>query len=215
MKTKARAVPIEEREMRVWLRRGIWLVLGTMLYNMAEAVVAIWSGIVAGSIALVGFGLDSVIELCAAGLLLWRLRVEARGAARETVQRTERIVRRFVGMTFLALSLYVVTQSTWTLWQKDAPEESIVGIVLAALSLAVMPLVSLGKLKAARIIGSEALRSEAKETLACSCLSLTLLIGLVANAAIGWWWADPVAALLMVPWLIKEGVEGVQAKECC
>jgi divalent metal cation (Fe/Co/Zn/Cd) transporter len=204
---------MEAGDKNLWLRRARWLVQGTMVYNLAEAGVAIGSGIAAGSIALIGFGLDSVIELCAATLLLWRLRVQARGADAERVERTERTVRRFVGLTFFALALYVLIQSAWTLWQKDAPGESMVGIALAALSLVVMPLVSWGKLKAARVLGSAALRAEAKETLACAYLSFTLLAGLVANAALGWWWADPVAALLMVPWLIKEGVEGVRGEE--
>jgi divalent metal cation (Fe/Co/Zn/Cd) transporter len=197
------------------MRIGIWLVGVTMGYNSLEAVIAIWSGVRAGSIALVGFGLDSVIELAAAGVLFWRLRVEARGASKEKVERTERQVHRFVGITFMALALYVTVQSAWTLWAADAPEESTVGIVLAALSLLIMPAVSIGKLRAAREVESGALRAEAKETLACTYLSFALLAGLVANAAVGWWWADPVAALLMVPWLIKEGIEGLGGGEGC
>jgi divalent metal cation (Fe/Co/Zn/Cd) transporter len=106
-------------------------------------------------------------------------------------------------------------QSGLALWSFDAPSESPIGIVLAAVSLVVMPLVSWGKLRAAREIGSEALRAEAMETLACSYLSFTLLLGLGANAALGWWWADPVAALLMIPWLIQEGRENVRSEECC
>jgi divalent metal cation (Fe/Co/Zn/Cd) transporter len=169
----------------------------------------------ADSIALVGFGLDSIIELAAASVLLWRLAVEARGADRETVERAERRVHVFVGVTFLLLALYVTGQAGWTLWVQDAPAESGIGIVLAVTSLVIMPLVSWGKLHAARQIGSRALRAEAKETLACSYLSFALLLGLVANATLGWWWADPVAALLMVPWLIKEGREGLSGEDCC
>ena len=115
----------------------------------------------------------------------------------------------------MLLALYVTIQAGWTLWQRAAPEESTLGIIVAAASLIVMPLVSWGKLRAAREIGSAALRAEAKETLACSYLSFTLLVGLVANATVGWWWADPVAALLMVPWLIKEGREGLSGDGCC
>jgi divalent metal cation (Fe/Co/Zn/Cd) transporter len=197
-----------------WASIGIGLVAATMAYNSLEAVIAIWSGVDAGSIALVGFGLDSVIELAAAAVLFWRLRVEARGADSETVERTERRVQRFVGLTFVALAIYVTVQSGWTLWTANAPQESAVGIILAVASLVIMPLVSFGKLRAARELGSAALRAEAKETLACSYLSLTLLLGLVANAFAGWWWADPAAALLMVPWLIKEGREGLSGEEC-
>jgi divalent metal cation (Fe/Co/Zn/Cd) transporter len=111
------------------------------------------------------------------------------------------------------LVLYVLLQAGWTLWQQKTVEESFLGIFLAGLSLVVMPLVSWGKLRAASIINSPALRSEAKETLACSYLSFTLLLGLVANAMAGWWWADPIAALLMVPWLVKEGIEGLRGED--
>jgi divalent metal cation (Fe/Co/Zn/Cd) transporter len=186
-----------------------------MAYNVIEAIVALWSGAEADSIALVGFGLDSIIECIAAGALLWRLSVEARGADGERIERAERRVHQVVGATFILLALYVTGQAGWTLWGQDAPEESTVGIVLAVASLVIMPLVSWGKLRAAREIGSAALRAEAKETLACSYLSFALLLGLVANAAAGWWWADPVAALLMVPWLVKEGREGLRGEECC
>jgi divalent metal cation (Fe/Co/Zn/Cd) transporter len=197
---------------RNWRRIGLWLVGATMAYNVAEGVVALWSGMRAGSIALVGFGLDSFIECAAAAALFWRLGVEACGADPETVERSERRVQLFVGSTFLALTLYVLLQVGWTLWNQDGVEESVIGIVLAGMSLVIMPLVSWGKVRAAKSIGSDALRSEALETLACSYLSLTLLLGLVANAVAGWWWADPIAALLMVPWLVKEGWGGSAAK---
>jgi len=193
-----------------WIRRSLWLVAGTMVYNALEAVVALWAGVAAGSIALVGFGLDSVIELAAAAVVLWRIAIEARGKASQRVTRAERRVRRFVGATFLALAAYVLIQSTWGLWTGDAPAESVVGLVLAVVSLVVMPLIAWGKLRAAEAIGSGALRAEAKETLACSYLSFCLLLGLAANAVFGWWWADPLAALLMVPWLIREGLEGFE-----
>jgi divalent metal cation (Fe/Co/Zn/Cd) transporter len=200
---------------RDWHRIAVRLVVATLAYNVIEAGVGLASGVEAESIALVGFGLDSVIECAAAALLLWRLLVEARGADAETVERTERRVHRFVGLTFLLLAAYVTIQAGWSLWKQDEPSESTVGIVLAAASLVIMPLVSWGKLRAAREIGSAALRAEAKETLACSYLSFALLLGLGANAVLGWWWADPVAALLMVPWLIKEGREGLRGEACC
>jgi divalent metal cation (Fe/Co/Zn/Cd) transporter len=186
-----------------------------MAYNMVEAGVALWSGAEADSVALVGFGLDSLIETMAAGMLLWRLRLKTQSADSEHEEAVERRVHRFVGGTFLALALYVLSQAGWMLWQQEAPSASLVGILLALASLVVMPLAAIGKLRAASIIGSGALRAEAKETLACSYLSLTLLLGLAANAVAGWWWADPVAALCMVPWLVKEGVEGVRGEACC
>ncbi len=195
------------------LRRALWLVGFTLAYNVLEAGVAIWAGSAAGSIALLGFGLDSVIECAAAAVLLWRLGVELRGGAKERVELAERWSHRFVGVTFLALAVYVVTESVVTLVRGEHPGVSVVGIVLAAVSLVVMPLLAWAKLRTARRLGSGALEAEAKETLACAYLSFTLLVGLALNAGAGWWWADPVAALAMVPWLVREGVEGVRGEE--
>lgn len=202
------------RAARDWARIGLWLVGATLAYNVAEGVIALWAGSRAESIALVGFGLDSAIECVAAGVLLWRLRLERRGADGCALERAERRVHRVVGGTFLALAAYVVFQSLSTLWGGEAPRTSWVGIALAAASLVIMPLVSWGKLRAAREIGSAALRAEAKETLACSYLSFALLLGLAANAGAGWWWADPAAALAMVPWLVREGREGIRGESC-
>ena len=196
-----------------WARVALGLVSGTLGYNVIEAVVALWAGAVAESVALLGFGLDSVIEMGAATFMLWRLTVEVRGASTEQIARNERRVHLFVGVTFILLAVYVVVQAGVTLHTGRAPEESVVGLVLAGLSLVIMPLLSWGKLHAARRIGSAALRAEAKETLACSYLSFALLLGLGANAALGWWWADPAAALLMVPWLVREGLEGIRGDE--
>jgi divalent metal cation (Fe/Co/Zn/Cd) transporter len=120
-----------------------------------------------------------------------------------------------VGATFLLLAVYVSGQAGFSLLARHVPDESLLGIALAVASLIVMPLASWGKLRAAREIGSAALRAEAKETLACSYLSFALLLGLVANTTVGWWWADPAAALLMVPWLVKEGREGLRGDDCC
>lgn len=202
------------RDTKDWARIGRRLVAVTLTYNIIEAVVALVSGAQAESVALLGFGLDSLIECAAAIALLWRLTVEERGADHEAIEVAERRVHRVVGVSFLALATYVTAQSAWTLWHREAPAESLVGIILASASLIIMPLVAWRKLAVADRIGSAALRSEAKETLACSYLSLTLLLGLSANAIAGWWWADPVAALLMVPWLVKEGREGLGGG-CC
>lgn len=196
-----------------WLARAVWLAAVTVAYNLAEAGVALYAGLQAGSIALVGFGLDSVIELAAAAVVLWRLRLETRGAAVERVESVEAVVTRFVGVTLLALAAYVILQSAWILWTREAPEESWLGVGLAILSLLIMPLLGAGKLRAAEAIGSRALRGEAKETIACAYLSFALLLGLGANAIAGWWWADPVAALLMVPWLLREGLEALEDDE--
>lgn len=193
-----------------WHRVALALVLGTLAYNLIEAGVALFSGVRAGSIALFGFGLDSVIESIAAGVLLWRLWHGVRGASETRLAELDDRVHRVVGATFIALALYILAQVGWTLATRSQPEESLVGIALAVASVIVMPLVSIAKIRAARKLGSRALLAEAKETIACSYLSLALLLGLLLNATLGWWWADPVAALLMVPWIIKEGIEGLQ-----
>jgi divalent metal cation (Fe/Co/Zn/Cd) transporter len=197
------------------VRVALWLVAGTLAYNVIEAVVALASGARAESIALVGFGLDSVIECAAAGVLLWRLAVESHGVDHEQIETSERRVRRFVGITFIALALYVLAESGWSLYTRARPAESPIGIALAIASLVIMPILSFLKLREAARIGSHALRAEAKETLACAYLSAALLLGLVANAIAGWWWADPLAALAMVPWLVKEGIEGLRGDACC
>ncbi|MGH0032456.1 MAG: cation diffusion facilitator family transporter [Myxococcota bacterium] len=199
---------------RDWSRIARALVVATLAYNVAEMALALFAGVRAGSVVLVGFGLDSGIECAAAGVLLWRLRLEARGVDPETLEHAEHRVHRFVGATFFALAAWVVAQAGWVLLGGEAPQESRLGIALAVASLTVMPLVAWGKLRAAREIGSGALRAEAKETLACSYLSFCLLLGLASNALAGWSWADPVAALAMVPWLVKEGREGFSEDGC-
>ena len=198
-----------------WLKIAFWLLISTFLYNVIEAVIALFIGYEAESIALVGFGFDSLIEMSASGLMVWRLAVELRGSAPEVIERTEHMVHRFVGWTFFALSAYITYESVTAIFAQEAPQESLIGIIIAALSLLIMPALAWGKLKAADKLSSPALRAEAKETIACTILSLILLVGLVANATIGWWWADPVAGLVMIPWLIKEGIEGIKGEGCC
>jgi len=197
-----------------WHRIALWLVGATLAYNVAEAVVALWAGERAESVSLIGFGLDSVIEVAAALAMLWRLSRQWAGADPEALERAEGLVLRIVGGTFIALALYVTADAGWSLYAAAAPAESLVGIALAAASVVVMPLVAWGKLRAARQVRSAALRAEALETLACSYLSAVLLLGLGAHSLLGWWWADPVAALAMVPWLVREGLEGLRGEEC-
>jgi divalent metal cation (Fe/Co/Zn/Cd) transporter len=187
-------------------------VVATAAYNLLEGIVATLAGLSARSISLIGFGFDSFIELAAATAVVWRMAGEMRGLTPAALERLDTRVHRLVGVTFFCLGAYVTVQSAWTLWTAQRPDESLVGIILAIVSLIVMPLVAWGKLTAARQIGSRALQLEAKETLACSYLSLVLLLGLGANAVAGWWWSDPVAALLMVPWLFKEGLEAFNEK---
>ncbi len=186
------------------------LLLVTILYNIVEGVVALWSGIVAGSIALVAFGADSYIEVAAASLVLWRLGIEDS----EYAEVVERRIVRFIGWTFLVLSAAIVFRSAWALVERSGAEESLVGIGLAIVSVTFMPLVALWKLRIAAKGNLQSVAIEAKETIACSALSFTLLIGLVANATLGWGWLDAVTALLLVPWLLREGLEGIRGEDC-
>ena len=192
------------------LRHAIRLEILTIVWNVLEAAIAITAGVLAGSIALVGFGLDSMIETIAAGALYWRLRVELNGGDGEEVERIERRALHVVGVTFLALAAYVLFEAGSTLWFREIPEASPVGIVLASLSLIIMPALAFAKLRAGRRLGSRALIADSKETFVCSYLSFALLLGLGANALYGAWWADPVAALLMLPWVVKEGLEALE-----
>ncbi len=186
------------------------LLLATLLYNFVEGGLALWSGVVAGSFALVFFGADSYIEVAAASLVLWRIGIEDS----EHAEKIEQRVVRFIGWTFLVLSAAIVFQSAWSLSQRNGAEESLVGIVLAVVSVTVMPLVAVWKLQVAAKGNLESIASEAKETIACSALSVTLLVGLVANATLGWWWLDAVTSLMLLPWLLREGLEGVRGEAC-
>lgn len=188
-------------------RRAIRLEYLTIAWNSAEAVVALVAGWLAGSIALVGFGFDSVIETTAGVVLLWRLR--QRG---DLESLAESRAQRVVGGTFFALAAYVTVESVRDLRMHHAPEESEVGIVLAAVSLVVMPLLAKAKRRVATALGSRALAAEAMETWLCAYLSFALLLGLALNAWRGWWWADPVAALTMVPLMLHEGWESVRGR---
>lgn len=184
----------------------------TVGWNVLEGVIAIAAGIVAGSIALVGFGLDSYIEVASGLVLIWRLRKH--GFSNEEEEETaEKKAIFFVGATFFLLAMYVTYESGKKLLFREQPEESLIGIILALVSLIAMPLLAMYKKKIAAEINSRALRADALETLACSYLSFTLLLGLGANALVGWWWADPVSALAMVYFLVREGVEAIQEGE--
>lgn len=198
-----------------WLKIAFVLVILTILYNVAEAVIAVLTGYSSESIALVGFGFDSLLEVSAAVLMLWRLIEQVKHQNDDAVEHAETTVHRFVGATFILLAVYIGYDAGTALWLQNKPEETLIGIILAVLSLLIMPALAWGKIRAAKEINSAALRSEAKETVACSILSLILLVGLALNATFGCWWADPVAALVMLPWLIKEGVSGLQGEGCC
>jgi len=194
------------------VRRGQWLTWLTLGYNCLEAVVALAAGFAAGSIALEGFGVDSVIEVSASSAALWRLHHDVDLVRRE---RAERLAHRLVGLSFIALAAYVTWQAVAALLTGSAPEESPVGIALAALSLVVMPLLARAKRRVGNQLRSDAIVAESKQTSLCAWLSAILLGGLLLNALLGWWWADPLAALAMVPIIAREGVDGLRNRPCC
>lgn len=195
-------------------RRGRWLSVATLGYNSLEGLIAVGAGLLAGSVALVGFGVDSVIEVAAALAALWRLRAErfADAARRE---RAEQVTLRIVGVSFLALAAYLAVDAGRALWSREVPHASRVGLVLTALSIVVMPALARAKRGVAAALSSGALAAEATQTQLCAYLSAIVLGGLALNALFGWWWADPVAALVMVPIIAKEGVEGLRGEDAC
>jgi len=188
------------------MRRGRRLEYLTIGWNSAEAAVALIAGLLAGSIALVGFGLDSVIEVSSGAIVLWRLVADN--------ERAERIALKVVGASFLALTAYVAFDSIKTLWLREAPERSLAGIILAGVALVVMPLLARAKRRVATSIGSRALHADSRQTDLCAYLSAILLGGLLLNALLGWWWADPVAGLAMTPIIANEGREALKGESC-
>ncbi len=193
-------------------RRGKHLEYFTIAWNSLEGLAAVVAGVFAGSISLVGFGIDSFIEVTSGGVLLWRMSVDADVRKRE---RNEKISLRIVGVCFLALASYIGYESISDLISRKAPEHSIPGIVLACVSFVVMPILSRAKKKVGNELGSAAMHADAKQTDFCVYLSAILLIGLLLNAVVGWWWADPLAGLIMVPIIAKEGFDGMRARTCC
>jgi divalent metal cation (Fe/Co/Zn/Cd) transporter len=194
------------------VRRSRRLNYATLAYNSLEGVLSIGAGILAGSIALVGFGTDSLIELAAGAAALWRLSVDLNLARRE---RVEQQTLRLIGCCFLALAAYVSFKAIGALIDRTAPEQSPLGIGIAAASLLVMPFLARAKRTVALQLGSGALAAEARQTLVCTYLSAILLVGLALNALWGWWWADPVAGVAMVPLITWEGIEGVRGRSAC
>jgi divalent metal cation (Fe/Co/Zn/Cd) transporter len=188
--------------------RGRRLEYVTIGWNTLEAVVALVSGLFAGSVALVGFGLDSVIETLSAGILLWRFRDDRQSRKREQT------ARRLVGLCFLLLAAYLTADSARALWTRAQPERSLPGILIAIAAMVVMPLLGRAKRKLAVELQSGALHSDSRQADFCAYLSAILLAGLLLNAWLGWWWADPVAALLMVPIIAREGVQGLRGERC-
>jgi divalent metal cation (Fe/Co/Zn/Cd) transporter len=194
------------------VRRGLWLNYLTLGYNTVEALVSIAAGLVAGSVALIGFGVDSGIEVTASVAAQWRLRSDYNPTRRE---RVEQATRRVIGAAFLALALYVAVDSVATFVGREAPQRSPLGVAILVLSVIVMPVLARAKRRVAYALESRALEAEAAQTSLCAYLSVIALAGVALNATLGWWWADPAAALAMVPVIGKEGLEGLQDHAEC
>jgi divalent metal cation (Fe/Co/Zn/Cd) transporter len=198
-----------DRERANQLRAGRRLEYFTLGWNLTEAAVAVGAGVFAGSIALIGFGIDSLIESLSGGILLWRLQ------ATDTIERRERLAIKLVGVSFFVLAFYVAFEAGKSLLRREQPEISVVGIVLSVISLIVMPLLARAKRRVAARLESRALFADSRQTDICAYLSAILLGGLLLNAFFGWWWADPVAALCMLPLIFHEGIEAVRGRLCC
>ncbi|MFW5722303.1 MAG: cation diffusion facilitator family transporter [Desulfohalobiaceae bacterium] len=189
-------------------RKGRRLEYLTIGWNVLEALVAIGAGVVAGSVALIGFGFDSVIESMSGGVLLWMLLKD------HYDEKRERLALRLVGVSFFILAAYVGWEALLALLNREPPDKSWVGIGLATASVVVMPILARAKRRVAAQLGSRALEADSRQTDICAWLSAILLAGLAVNALLGWWWADPLAALVMVPIIAREGWEALRGQSC-
>lgn len=190
----------------VAMRRGRNLEYLTIGWNSLEAVAAVTAGVLAGSVALVGFGIDSVIEVSSGAIILWRL---------FSGEHREKLALKLVGISLIALAAYVGFDAAKSLILRESPEASYIGIAIAALSLVVMPLLARAKRNVAAQLNSRAMMADSKQTDICAYLSAILLGGLLLNALFGWWWADPLAAVVMLPIIVKEGIEAMRGETCC
>ena len=191
------------------VRLGVWIELVTILWMTIEASVALVVGFTTRSVSLQGFGIDSIIELIAGGILLWRLLVEQRGGPIEAVERAERRASWVTAISLFALAVYIIGDSVLTFATSTRPESSWWGVGLAVAAAIFMPLLWQSKLRVAKRIGSAALKADAACSVTCAYMSLTLLAGLLLNRFFGWWWADPLAGLALVYFLVQEGREAL------
>lgn len=190
------------------LHRGMRLSLIVVVWNVIEAVIAVTAGMIASSVALISFGIDSSVEVLSAVIVFWRLRAETRGGGVERAELHERRAAIITGGLLLLLAIYILFDAgRRLLGYGEEADTSVAGIVLTSVSLVVMPLLGWAKLRTADALDSPAMRADSYETIACAWLSLTALVGLALNAALGWSWADPVAALMILPLIVREGLE--------
>jgi len=193
-------------------KRALWLSYFTVAYNIIEGLLSILFGFLAGSIALIGFGLDSFVESLSGFVMIWRFRKHGK-ISHEDEEKVEQRATKLIGVTFFILGAYILYESIKKLVIAEVSDPSIVGIAIAIASIVVMPILFYMKRKTAKAIGSRSLAADAKETLACCFLSVALLIGLGANYIFGFWQADPIVGLIIVVFLFREGLETLQGEE--
>jgi divalent metal cation (Fe/Co/Zn/Cd) transporter len=197
------------------LARALRLEYLTVGWNVVEGAVAVGAAIAAGSVALMGFGIDSFVECASGSVLIWRLLAERRQASAIAIEQVERRAQRLVAVSLFALAAYVVGDAAYSLATGERPAPSTVGMVLTTVSLGVMWWLARAKVRVARALGSRSLESDAFQTTACWWLSLAALVGIGLNAALSWWWADPVAAVVISLLIIHEGREAWRREDCC
>ncbi|MBF0688022.1 MAG: cation transporter [Cellulomonas sp.] len=200
--------PLDAARRAVLQRRIRWVVTATISYNVIEAVIAIAAGRAASSSALIGFGLDSVVEVLSAAAVAWQF-------AAPDPEAREKVAMRAIAVSFFGLALFVTIDAVRTVLGGAEPDHSTVGIVLAAVSLAIMPALSWFERRTGRELGSASAIADSKQTLVCSYLSGVLLVGLVLNSTLGWWWADPLAAVVIAGFAVREGLEAWKGDACC
>lgn len=203
------------RQRPALLGRALRLEYMTVGWNLVEGVVAVTAALMAGSVALLAFGIDSFVESGSGSVLIWRLLAERRAADTDALERLEQRAQRLVAASLVALAAYVAVDATLTLWSQERPDSSAVGIAVTATSLMVMWWLARAKHRVAVLIGSRAMEADAFQTTACWWLSLAALSGVGLNALFGWWWADPAAALAMTFFLVREGRSAWRGDECC
>ncbi len=205
------ATPANRPALRSRALRLEYLSLG---WNLVEGVVAVAAALAAGSVALFGFGLDSFVESASALVLVWRLHAEMRERDPEAIERLDRRAHRLVGVSLFLLAAWVALDAAWTLWRGERPETSVVGIAVTSVSIALMVWLARAKRRAAAALESRALEADSFQTTACWWLSIVTLAGIGLNAAFGWWWADPVAALVMTVFIVREAREAWRGEDC-
>lgn len=196
------------------VRHALRLEYLTIGWNLVEGLVAVTAAVLAGSVALFGFGIDSFVESASGAVLVWRLLAEQRGVDVEQVERLDARAHKLVGASLFLLAGYIALDAGAALWHRDAPQPTMIGIALTAVSIVAMQWLARAKRRAARRLGSRALEADAFQTTACFWLSIITLAGIGLNTALGWWWADPVAALGMTVFIAKEGLEAWRGEDC-